>query len=305
MKRVLVTGGAGFIGQQTILPLLEQGYEVHITSRANQCLNKQVVTHHINLLDCDKHLALMKKVRPTHLLHSAWFTENGKFWETIDNVYWLKATISLAEAFYAAGGIRLVGVGTCAEYDWHDGLCTENKTPEMPLSLYGKAKKSTYDCLSALSQFYEKNFAWARIFFPYGVGEAEKRLIPHVITGLLRNQPVKCTHGNQIRDFLHVCDMGNALATILNAGISGPINVGSGIPVTIREVVNYISTTLNKAHLIQFGGIPEPINSPQKILADVNRLTTELNWRAKFSLKDGLSRTISWWENMEKTEHAQ
>jgi nucleoside-diphosphate-sugar epimerase len=296
MRRVLVTGGTGFIGQHTITPLIERGYEVHVvTSHFLPFSTKEVIYHRVDLLDCGKHQYFMEHVRPTHLLHAAWYTQHGKFWEAVENVYWLKATLSLADAFYAAGGERILALGTCAEYDWTDGFCIENRTAEAPLSLYGKVKKTTYECLSALSKAQSKSFIWARIFFPYGSGESQKRLIPHVITNLLKGDEVHCTHGNQIRDFLYVPDIGEAVVATLDADLTGLVNIGSGIPLTIREIVSQIALMLGKENLVCFGAMSAPVYSPEKILADITRLKAQVNWSAKFSLDEGLSKTIDWW----------
>lgn len=296
MKRILVTGGAGYIGKQTLVPLMERGYEVHVIStRTLDSPNNNVIFHHANLLDCHEHSPLINRIRPTHLLHSAWYTQNGKFWDSIENVFWLKASISLVEAFFSAGGHRLVGVGTCAEYDWNEGWCREGMTLEMPASLYGKIKKSTFDCLTALANFHKTSFAWARIFFPYGEAEAKERLIPSVVTNLLQGKEAKCTHGNQIRDFLHVNDIGYALAAVVDSEISGAINVASGIPIKIQEIVNKIALILNRENLVRLGAIPEPANSPPSIVANIDRLRYEMNWSPRLSLDEGLLRTIAWW----------
>jgi nucleoside-diphosphate-sugar epimerase len=303
VKRVLVTGGAGFIGRHTLIPLIEHGYDVHVlTSHSSSFSCDNVKVHHANLLNGCGLPDLMKRIRPSHLLHTAWYTENGKFWEAVENVYWLKATLSLVEAFYAEGGERVLGLGTCAEYDWTDGLCVEEETPERPLSLYGKMKKSTYEALSALTAPPLQSFAWARIFFPYGEGEPVNRLIPHVITGLLSGDAVHCTHGNQIRDFLQVADIGRALVAVLDSKVTGAINIGSGIPVKIQEVVNCIADVLERKDLIMFGALPEPAYSPRMILANIDRLKKEVDFTPTFSLKEGLLNTISWWR-AEKSEH--
>ncbi len=295
--KVLVTGGRGFIGQHVLAPLLEQGYEVHVVSSRPSISLPHVIMHQGNLLDCETHQALIKQIRPSHLLHAAWYAENGKFWHAIDNVYWLNASLSLVKSFYDQGGERVLGLGTCAEYDWQYGLCVAEQTPELPASLYGKTKKSTFECLQALALAYEKSFAWARIFFPYGPGEAASRLIPHVVTHLLRDEKAECTHGRQIRDFLHVNDMAHALAAILASPVQGVINVGSGVPIRIRELVNQIGSILGRPELIHFGAIPEPAHSPRMILADIDKLKTEVKWKQKISLDEGLLNTIDWWRS--------
>lgn len=300
MKKVLVTGGNGFIGRNTLSPLLDRGYEVHVaTLKGSKHLNNLVTFHNVDLLDCATHASLIKSIQPTHLLHTAWYTENGKFWDAVENVYWLKATISLAEEFYKQGGVRFLGLGTCAEYDWSDGLCIEKSTPELPASLYGKSKLSTYESLAALSGSYSRDFAWARIFFPYGPGESGKRLIPYVISSLLRDEEAQCTHGNQLRDFMHVRDIGNALAATLDSDATGVINIGSGHSVSIKDIVVKISKILNKEKLIKLGAIPDPAYSPKQIVADINRLKNEINWSSHLSLDEGLLDTVNWWRENE------
>ena len=248
MKRILVTGGTGFIGKQTLVPLMEQGYEVHVIStRAQNTAKNNVIFHQGNILDCHEHSRLINQIRPTHLLHSAWYTQNGKFWDAIENVSWLQATISLAEAFFKSGGSRLLGVGTCAEYDWSDhNPYREGTTPEIPSSLYGKIKKAAFECLTALARFHGASFVWGRIFFPYGDAETNVRLVPSVITSLLRGNVAKCTHGNQIRDFLYISDIGDALAAVMDSEVTGAINIASGIPIKIQEMVQRIALILGK-----------------------------------------------------------
>jgi nucleoside-diphosphate-sugar epimerase len=295
MKKILVTGGGGFIGQHTLTPLTQKGYEVHAISSRHDFLWPDVIVHHYDLLNLNSHMDLIKKVQPAHLLHAAWYTENGKFWDAIENVYWLQASLSLIETFYQCGGEKVVGLGTCAEYDWQQGICKEEKTPEIPLFLYGKMKKAVYEGGCALARQYGGSFLWTRIFFPFGPGEAEKRLVPSVINALLRGESASCTHGNQIRDFLHVSDIGEALVALLSSSLTGVINLASGVPMTIREIVYKIGLMLNREDLIDFGLMQEPSHSPPKILADVERLKQSLKWTPTVSLDERLLTTIAWW----------
>ena len=294
-KKVLVTGGNGFIGKHTLTPLLNKNYEVHVTTSQQVLVSKKnIFFHRINLLDCEEHSHFIRTIQPSHLLHTAWFTDNGKFWDAPENVNWLKATISLAEVFFAEGGSRLLGLGSCAEYDWEEGLCIEGQTKVLPISLYGKIKHAAFECLNALATSYKKSFTWARIFFPYGPYEGEKRLIPYVIRQLLNNKEAHCTHGNQIRDFLHVFDIGEALATLLDSDLTGIVNIGSGTPVAIKTLISYIAQEFNKPHLIRLGSIEEPAYSPKKIVADITKLHST-GWSQQYSLEKGLQQTIHWW----------
>lgn len=296
MKRVLVTGGTGFVGRNVIGPLLTRGYEVHLVTRQMPEPSVEgVVIHQLDLLDCGGHQRLIQSICPSHFVHAGWFAEHGRFWDAVENVFWLKATLSLVEEFCKAGGERMVGVGTCAEYDWSYGLFVEGETPENPGNLYGSSKRAAYQSSSRLADSYSTSFAWARIFFPYGPGEPENRLIPNVITNLLRGMPARCTHGNQFRDFLHVADIGDALAALLDSGACGAVNIASGIPTRIGELANRIGSALGRPELVLLGAIPEPSNSARMIVADTSRLLKEVGWTPGMSLDEGLSKTIDWW----------
>lgn len=256
------------------------------------------ITHHqVDLLDCGAHRPLLEHIRPSHLLHIAWYAEHGKFWDAVENALWLKATLSLVENFCHTGGARVVGVGTCAEYDWEYGLLVEGVAPERPTCLYGCAKLAAGQNAAALAKAHSVGFSWARIFFPYGPEEPESRLVPYVITSLLRGEIARCTHGRQFRDFLHVADVGDALAALLDSPVCGPINIGSGIPVTIGDVVSRIGMALGRSELVMLGAVPESENSARMILADTVRLTEEVGWKAMCSLNDGLAQTIEWWRD--------
>lgn len=151
MKRVLVTGGSGFIGRQVWNPLRSRGFEIHATGRHPLADNPPgVVFHPVDLFDRASHQALLERVKPDHLLHLAWYAEPGQYWDAPQNLAWLAATQSLVGAFCAAGGRRVVGAGSCAEYDWSDGLLIEGHTAEQPESQYGKAKLAAGQCAAAI-----------------------------------------------------------------------------------------------------------------------------------------------------------
>ena len=295
-KRVLVTGATGFVGRYVLEPLHERGYEIHMATRHPSTeFPAYVVSHQLDLLDCSTHLPLLELVRPSHLLHAAWYAEHGKYWEAVENVSWLKATLSLVEAFCHAGGRRALGVGSCAEYDWQYGMLVENETPQRPLSLYGSAKVAAGHHAAVVAGAHGVEFAWARIFFPYGPGEPESRLIPHVITSLLRGEPARCTHGRQFRDFLYVADVGDALAAVLDSPACGAINIGSGLPVTIGDVAMRIGSALGRPELVLLGAIPESTQSARMVLASTVRLTDEIGWVPKHAMDEGLTKSIEWW----------
>lgn len=295
IRRVLVTGATGFVGRQVLAPLLARGCEVHVTTRHAQAVWPAGVVRHVtDLLDCSGHPALLDRVRPDHLLHLAWYAEHGKFWNAVDNAHWLQATLSLTDRFCRSGGERFVGVGTCAEYDWRYGVCVEGVTPELPQSFYGRAKLAAGQAAAAMAAHAGVGFAWGRLFFPYGPGESPQRFIPHVVTRLLAGDAAACTHGRQFRDYLHVDDAAAAIVHLLDAPLGGPVNIGSGVPVSIGDVARRIGRMLGRENLVQLGALPDAANAAPMLVADPTRLR-EVGWAPRKSLDEGLSDTIDWW----------
>lgn len=300
MKRVLITGASGFVGRQCVSPLLAKGFEVHAVSRKGPAADtpSEVRWHALDLTDADRVSELLARVRPTHLLHLAWYAEPGKYWTSAENLRWVSASLGLFEGFAAAGGRRAVGAGTCAEYDWHAaGLCKEFETPLAPATLYGACKHALRVVLEAYARQAGLSAAWGRVFFLHGPHEHPDRLVASVARALLRGEPALCTHGRQVRDLLHVEDVAAAFVALLDSNVEGAVNVGSGEPVALAEVVRLVGEKAGRPELIRMGARPAPEGEPPLLAADVTRLRDEVGWRPRFNLEAGLERTVEWWRN--------
>ncbi|CUH95090.1 hypothetical protein P22_1159 [Propionispora sp. 2/2-37] len=300
MKKVLLTGATGVVGRQVIPLLLDRRYEVHAVCHKTRsslpyCNQDGVWWHQCNLLDHHAQKVLLAEVYPTHLLHLAWYTEHGKFWDAKENIEWVQASLALLLYFREVMGQRAVFCGSCAEYDWHYGFCSETSTPKRPVSLYGCCKNSLQEIVRCFSTANHISSAWARIFFFYGPYEYPGRLVASVITALLQKTAVPCSHGNQIRDFLYVKDVAEALAALLDCDVQGPVNIASGQPRSLREIVCAIGEQLGASDQIKFGELSTAQEAPV-VLADVRRLRQEVNWQPRYTLEAGLAETISWWK---------
>jgi nucleoside-diphosphate-sugar epimerase len=302
-KRVLVTGAGGFIGRWSVAPLLAKGYEVHAVlsgSTPNTPIELHGTTVHVaDLLDESRADALLERVRPTHLLHFAWIATPGVYWQSPDNSRWLAASEHLLRRFRGLGGIRAVMAGSCVEYDWSKGgVCEELSSPLADAarsSPYAAAKIALHKSLAEFAEEEQLSAAWGRIFFQYGPYEHPDRLVPSVIRHLLMNQEALCTHGRQIRSFLHVADVGAAFAAVLDSEIQGPVNIGSGDRIALADLIGRIALEIGRPDLIRLGARIPPTEEPPLLVPDIHRLRDEVHWQPRFTLAAGLGDTIAWW----------
>jgi nucleoside-diphosphate-sugar epimerase len=296
MKRVLLTGASGFIGRHSLAPLLAHQYEVHAVSSRPQPDNGSAVRwHQADLLDSNELAALLISVRPTHLLHLAWYAEPGKYWTSEKNLEWVSASLNLLTEFVRQGGQRIVIAGTCAEYDWRYGQCSEDVTPLSPATLYGNSKHALQILLAALARQTSLSAAWGRIFFLFGPHEHPSRLVASVTRSLLKGEPALATSGEQIRDYLHVQDVAEAFVALLDSAVTGPVNIASGQPVAVRDINLTLAKLCQRPDLLRLGVLPTRPDDPPKLTADIRRLHNEVGWRPAYTLEQGLEHTVNWW----------
>lgn len=302
MIRLWVTGGTGFIGRAVLMSLARCGCceEILVTSRSH-CAHADMAgipCYEVDLFDTVATHNFINAHRPTHLLHLAWDVTHGQFWTSPANLDWVSATLSLAKIFRQSGGVRMVGVGTCAEYDWHTRRpLLETSQSEGPSTLYGTAKLATKDVLASYASISELSFAWARMFFLFGPGESAERLVAGTIISCLEQRRLLCSDGAQLRDFLGVSDAADALVAILFSDARGAINIGSGKPMMIRDLVLQINQLTGGSGDIVFGGRARAPNDPDVIVPDLSRLFNEVGWSPGATLEARLIQTIDWWRS--------
>ncbi len=295
---MLLTGAAGFVGRPCLDRLVERGWEVHAaTSRQAPPSHSGVRWRRADLLEAGEIRTLVRDVRPSHLLHLAWYLDpQGDLYRSPENFRWVAAGLELLRSFADAGGRRAVFVGSCAEYDWSEGLCHEATTPLRPATTYGLCKRALSELFNDFMALYpDLSGAWARLFFLYGPHEKPERLIASVIGSLLRGEPARCSHGRQLRDYLFTLDAADALVELLDSEVDGAINVASGEATRIVDLIQRTAARLGREDLVELSAIPVPADDPPRVVADVDRLREELGWRPRWDVDASLDHTIDWW----------
>lgn len=296
MKRVLVTGATGFVGRHTIPYLINRGYEVHALSRSDDKV-VGVYSHKCDLFNERLLVDVMQEVKPSHLLHLAWYVEHGKFYEAAENLLWVEASLRLIRIFSEYGGKRVVVTGTCAEYDWSYELLSENETPVKPVSKYALAKYHLMQLLTQFSENLQVSLAWCRIFFLYGPFEFPGRLIPYIINQLLNNREVTLKNDTSSRDFLHIEDAAHAIVATLDSEFEGPVNIASGNAHRIGDIANEISTYLTGKLISPYASKTNSDYKSDSFKGDTNILTQTIGFSPHYDLPAGLKNTVDWWNS--------
>lgn len=300
-KRVLLTGATGFIGAHCIEPLRQRGYEIVATYNARPPQPQDGVRWvQANLLDATTLPGLLESAAATHLLHLAWYVEPGKMIASPDNLAWTTASIALLRQFHERGGTRCVIGGSCYEYDWRYGYCSEALTPRQPDTLYGAAKLGLAETLLAYGAAAGLSAAWGRMFFLYGPQENPRRLVPSVILSLLRGEPALSSHGLQIRDYMHVQDVADGMVALLDSQAKGAYNIASGRATTIVSMVRALGELTGRPDLLRIGALPARANDAPLVVGDPTAAKRDFGWESRIGLDDGLRATVDWW----KAQHA-
>jgi nucleoside-diphosphate-sugar epimerase len=308
VSRVLVSGASGFVGLPLLAQLTRTDWEIHaICSRVPPPPLPGVRWHRLDLSDRAAVSELIVELEPERLVHLAWCTEHGRFWSAPENVAWLELSLHLLRAFVRRGGQRLVMLGTCAEYQW-SGACeplVESVSALTPATLYGATKDALRRVASSYAEQQGVELAWGRLFFLYGPREAPGRLVPSVIRGLLAGEPVAIGSTEHVRDFMYVEDVAGAVVALMASPVVGAVNIASGVPVTVGQVVDQIVQQIGRPELIRPGALPERPGEPPMLVADVARLRDEVGYRPRWGLGDGLAATVSWWQRHGESEPVQ
>ncbi len=298
MNRVLITGGTGFIGSAVINALSRTDYEIHATFRSQPGETQPWVHwHQCDLASKDDVHALFKAVEPRFLIQLAWCTGQGTYWTDPANLDWVTINMNIARAFVENGGSRCLFAGTSAEYDWSGGEpLNEHATNLKPLLLYGGAKLATYWVLRRYFEQEQLSFAWLRFFNPFGEGEDVKRLIPKTCIRLLRGEHLSFDAALSLRDFLHIEDVGEAIADLLHKDVTDAVNIASGNAISVRNLVSEIAAIYKLSGQVTFAEPTEKDLITDMVVADTSLLNNIVRWQPKKSFHHRLEQTCRWWQ---------
>ncbi len=307
MRRVLVTGGAGFIGSHLVEALLDKGYEVRVldnlsTGRRENLASVQGAFEWVEADVRDREAVLRAMKDVDGVLHEAamvsvpFSMERPRECHEIN----LVGTLNILEAARAAGVHRVVMAGTAAAYGNNPELPKRETMVPEPESPYGATKVAAEQYLRAYARMGGLETASLRYFNVYGPRQDPRSMYSGVISRFVESlvageTPIIFGDGEQSRDFIYVGDVVRANLLALRAPHLEPgavFNIGTGHSVTLLELLEVLARAAGREVVPRFASArPGDVKHSR---ADMARARAVLGFEAEVPLSEGLARLWKW-----------
>jgi|NGEPerStandDraft_6_1074524.scaffolds.fasta_scaffold11264_4 nucleoside-diphosphate-sugar epimerase len=300
--KILITGASGFIGKHMLRKIFN-------TSNIIACVDlfydedffkeygKRVQVFSGNMLDKSFITSCIKSFSPDYVFHLAGSKKrtNSLPEFKISNEINYLGTLNLFEALLEVQNLKLVTLlGTIEEYGSTNPPFREDSL-ELPGSAYGLSKLTVTKLGLIFNHQFNLPVVILRPSIAYGPDQGEEMFIPALIKSLLRNKPFQMTEGNQLRDFIYIDDLINAMIkSITCTGLEGQIiNIAAGTSVRLRDIALQIAVITNSIDNLKIGEVPYRNSEIMNYAVDITKATKLLHWHPETTLTDGLERTIS------------
>ena len=323
--KILVTGGAGFIGSAVVRQAIRDGHNVvnvdALTYAA--CLENLApvadspayIFEQANICDGAAMARIMEEHQPDAIMHLAAESHvdrsidgPGAFIET--NVTGTFRLLDAARGYWEArgrpAGFRFHHISTDEVYGTLGvtGQFTET-TPYAPNSPYSASKAASDHLVRAWGETYGLPFLITNCSNNYGPYHFPEKLIPVIILRALASEPIPIYGtGENVRDWLYVEDHADALLTVLQKGENGrTYNIGGENEATNLEIVQKVCAILerkapkNASYTDQITFVADRPGHDLRYAIDPTRIRTELGWRPSVTLDEGLEKTVDWYLN--------
>jgi UDP-glucose 4-epimerase len=312
--KVLVTGGAGYIGSVCVEELIAAGHEVVVWDNLSEghkgALHPKAVFLQGDLLDRDLLMRAVQEHQPGAVIH---FASKALVPESMrdPSIYYrvnVSGGVNLLDAMVAAGCRKIIFSSTCATYGLPERVPMDEGTPQKPINPYGQSKLMFEQILGWYGQIHGIVPTCLRYFNAAGAsaerGEhhrIETHLIPNVLLAALGLKEQVEMFGEQhatpdgtcIRDFIHVKDLASAHILALGREEAGHFNVGTGNGYSVRQVIEAARKITRKE--IPAQGRPARAGDPPKLVAASQKLQRELGWKpVHSSLEEILATAWAW-----------
>ncbi|MFC5702971.1 NAD-dependent epimerase/dehydratase family protein [Cohnella faecalis] len=300
--RILITGATGFIGAAIAHRMAALDLEVHIFTRPSsnrwriESIAPKLIEHHVDLEDEDAVVRAVTGIRPEYVFHAACYG-GFSFQQHVKRAFLsnLFGTMHLLGACERTGFEAFVHFGSSSEYGVKDTPMSENVLLE-PIGAYSVSKAAA--TLYCRSRAVETGLpvVTLRLFSPYGPFDDPQRLIPYVVSKLLRRQTPSVLTPSSVRDYIYIEDVLDICEIMLAGPVpSGEIvNLGSGVQYSIGEVVSILYQIIGVESQPSWGSLAPRRTESAIWTADTTRMKRLFLWEPMYDLETGLESTVEW-----------
>lgn len=303
-KRVVVTGGSGFIGSHLVKNLLEAGAKVAVTVRYGNLVKNIRLSecwNCITVIEADLRnrgaLRAIQRFEPEVIFHLAAYQHVGDSFNQVEECFDVnaKGTANLLDT--CENVPKFVYTATSEVYGLQDGVPFVETMKPTPLSPYGVTKYAG-EMYCRLKQLMggSTSVVILRPFNAFGPYQSTKAVIPELILKCLRGEPIRTTPGEQTREFNFVTNLteGMIMAAEHPEKIDGPMNLAGGEEVPIADLVRKIAEITETRSRVEIGALPYRPNEIWRMRGDSTRARQVLGWKPRVSLEEGLKITVDW-----------
>jgi len=301
--KIVVTGGAGFIGSNIVDAYLAQGHEVHVlddfSTGQKSNLNKKAELHEVDITD-PQAARVIERVKPDTLSHHA--AQMDVRHSVADPAFDARVNIigfiTLLEAAKNAGVKKVIFASSGgAVYGEQDVFPAPEDHVTRPASPYGVSKRAGELYLSYYQQAFGLPYIALRYANVYGQRQSAKGeagVVAIFLTLLLAGEtPVINGDGGQTRDYVYVGDVVAANVNALNSSFVGPVNIGTGVETDVITLFQHLRQALGSEIQALHG--PAKVGEQRRSSLDARRASAVLGWRPQVALADGLQRTAEYY----------
>jgi len=291
-KRVLVTGGKGYLGSRLIERLKQEGADVYSLALEPSTNEWE---YQIDICNIDQVKEVVNKIQPDLVYHLAASLDRRRTFEHYEQIMAVNVTgtLNLLEALQQTEYTNFIFTSSSEVYGNNASPFSED-LPLAPTSPYSLSKVYGEHLIKTFSDIYSKNYTILRIFNFYGENMPESFFIPQIISALSRNEDFEMTEGKQKRDFLYIDDVIQALilAARKKESHKNTFNVCSGEGVSLRELANRIEQIIPSKGEVLYGAIPYRDNEVWEMIGDNTKIKIMLGFSVKFPLEEGIKLCI-------------
>lgn len=300
MRRVVLTGGTGFIGSWLVEEMLEKAIEVIMLVRNKEtCKYSDKEGVKVIQYDSSDYEELKsKKQEIDAFYHLGWggvATQDKN--DCSIQMKNISFSMEMLDYAYEIGAAKFIGIGTVAEYSFCESIMDVN-AKQTPNDMYGAAKTATHYLLETRARILRMPFIWTVIPSTFGEGRRDNNIITYTILSLLKGEEPEYGYLTQMWDFLYVKEVVRALRYIGEKGIAEKTYaIGSGVFKPLKDYIVMIRDVINPDLKLGIGAKPALSDKVFSSCVSIYDLTKDTGFVPEITFEEGIKRTIDYYRS--------